>query len=113
MRQFVLAPTVVGLALVLGAAPAFAQHRQDRAANDPDPATVRALVQQALQQVQPVPSSATPFVTAGPRVNLTIDDAVKMAMEHNIDIGVARITPHLTDFTIAGLEALLAVVQRR
>jgi outer membrane protein TolC len=105
VRQFVLAPTVVGLALVLGAASAFAQNRQDRAANDPDPATVRALVQQALQQVQPLPSSTTPFVTAGPRVNLTIDDAVKMAMEHNIDIGVARITPHLTDFTIAGLEA--------
>jgi outer membrane protein len=46
-----------------------------------------------------------PFVTPGTRVDLTIEDAVTRAREHNIDIGVARITPRLTDFTIAGLDA--------
>jgi outer membrane protein TolC len=46
-----------------------------------------------------------PFVTAGPRVDLSIEEAVTRARERNIDIGVARITPRLTDFTIAGLEA--------
>jgi outer membrane protein len=46
-----------------------------------------------------------PFVTAGPRVDLSIEDAVARAREKNIDIGVARITPRLTDFTLAGLEA--------
>src|SRR5881394_819451 len=50
---------------------------------------------------QPTP----PFRTAGPRVDLSIEDAVARAREKNIDIGVARITPRLTDFTIAGLEA--------
>jgi HAE1 family hydrophobic/amphiphilic exporter-1 len=51
--------------------------------------------------VQPTP----PFVTAGPRVDLSIEEAVARARERNIDIGVSRITPRLTDFTLAGLEA--------
>jgi outer membrane protein len=46
-----------------------------------------------------------PFMTAGPRVDLSIEDAVARARDKNIDISVARITPRLTDFTIAGLEA--------
>ena len=44
-------------------------------------------------------------MTAGTRVDLSIEEAVARAREKNIDIGVARITPRLTDFTIAGLEA--------
>jgi outer membrane protein len=53
----------------------------------------------------PAPAQATPFVTTGPRVDLSIEDAVARARDKNIDISVARITPRLTDFTIAGLEA--------
>lgn len=48
---------------------------------------------------------ATPFVTPGPRVDLSIQEAVQRAREKNIDIGVARLTPRLTDFSIVGLEA--------
>ena len=44
-------------------------------------------------------------MTTGARVELSIEEAVARAREKNIDIGVARITPRLTDFTIAGLEA--------
>ena len=51
------------------------------------------------------PRRRRPFVTAGPRVDLSIEEAVARARDKNIDIGVARITPRLTDFTIAGLEA--------
>ena len=54
--------------------------------------------------VTPMQPSA-PFVTAGPRVDLSIEEAVTRARERNIDVNVARITPRLTDFTIAGLEA--------
>jgi outer membrane protein TolC len=57
-----------------------------------------------LPQVAQAPKTP-PFVTAGPRVDLSIEEAVARARERNIDIGVARITPRLTDFTIAGLEA--------
>jgi len=54
--------------------------------------------------VAPIPKTQ-PFVTAGPRVDLSIEEAVARAREKNIDIGVARITPRLTDFTLASLEA--------
>jgi outer membrane protein TolC len=62
----------------------------------------------AVAQTRATPAGAqqgVPFVTTGPRVDLSIEEAVARAREKNIDIGVARITPRLTDFTIAGLEA--------
>ena len=62
----------------------------------------------ALAQTPATPAAAqktAPFVTTGPRVDLSIEEAVARAREKNIDIGVARITPRLTDFTLAGLEA--------
>jgi len=58
--------------------------------------------QGGLPAVAPVNA---PFRTPGPVVDLGIESAVQRAMEKNIDIAVARITPRLTDFTIAGLEA--------
>jgi len=77
---------------------------------------VRALMAQAQAQGQvqqpatqsklaPVAQTSAPFQTPGPRVDLGIEDAVQKAMDKNIDIAVARITPRLTDFSIAGLEA--------
>jgi len=92
----------LGLAASIGA-PAGAQQP---AASQPDAARVRELVQQAQPQSQsPAAAPAEIFTTAGPRVNLSIEEAVQRGAEKNIDIAVARITPQLTDFTIAGLEA--------
>jgi outer membrane protein TolC len=59
----------------------------------------------ALPQTVAPSQRTAPFVTAGARVDLSIEEAVSRAREKNIDIGVARITPRLTDFTIASLEA--------
>jgi outer membrane protein TolC len=107
VRKNVLTPALVGLVTALSAAPAAAQKQQKL--NEPDAAAVHALVQQALQQVQQVPQPGTqpnaPFVTPGPRVNLSIEDAVARARDKNIDVAVARITPRLADFSIAALEA--------
>ena len=73
---------------------------------------VRALIAQAQAQTPgqtgaaQAPATATaPFTTPGPRIDLPIEEAVQRARDKNIDIAVARITPRLTDFTIAGLEA--------
>src|SRR5688500_7779353 len=72
---------------------------------------VRALIAQAQAgqgqpaSAQPPVAAGTPFTTAGPRVDLPIEEAVRHAMEKNIDISVARITPRLTDCDVAGLEA--------
>lgn len=98
----------LGMALAASIdAPAAAQQA---ASAPPDAARVRELVQQALQQTQPQAQSPAGaptqvFVTGGPRVNLAIEEAVTLGADKNIDIAVARITPQLTDFTIAGLEA--------
>lgn len=69
--------------------------------------TGNAALAQTTVVTQPTAGAqqTAPFVTTGPRVDLSIEEAVARAREKNIDIGVARITPRLTDFTIAGLEA--------
>jgi outer membrane protein len=96
----------IGLAASV-AAPAAAQQGTS---SQPDAAHVRELIQQAMQQAPPQTQSPAGaptqvFSTAGPHVDLSIEDAVKRGADKNIDIAVARITPQLTDFTIAGLEA--------
>lgn len=85
-------------------------------AQEPSLEHVRALMAQAQAQGQvqqpatqsklaPVPQTNAPFRTPGTVVDLGIEEAVQKSMDKNIDIAVARITPRLTDFTIAGLEA--------
>jgi outer membrane protein TolC len=77
------------------------------AAQQPSKEHVQALIAQAMQQTQAqlpgVPS--VPYATPGPRVDLSLNEAVQRATEKNIDIAVARINPQLTDFTILSLEA--------
>jgi outer membrane protein len=98
------------LGIGLAASVAVPAAAQQGTSSQPDAAHVRELIQQAMQQVQPQTQSPAGaptqvFSTAGPHVDLSIEDAVKRGADKNIDIAVARITPQLTDFTIAGLEA--------
>ena len=88
MKKNVVLTAAALLALAAGA-PAAAQ--TPAATSTPAPMTV-------------VPQQPT-FVTPGARVDLSIEEAVARARERNIDIGVARITPRLTDFSLAALEA--------
>ena len=100
------APWAVVALTAIMASPAVAQQKPNSA--DSDAAHVRALIQQAMQQVQPQTPAAptgTPYTTPGTRVDLSIEEAVSRGMEKNIDIAVARITPRLSDFTILGLES--------
>jgi outer membrane protein len=103
----VLFTAVAAVTITLAGAPVSAQSQSQKDAG-PDPAHVRELIKQAQQQLQPVEQPAgqrKPFVTPGPRVDLSLQDAVQRAADKNIDIAVARITPRLTDFTIASLDA--------
>ncbi len=43
--------------------------------------------------------------TEHPVVRLTLDDAVKLALERNLDIAVQRLNPSTFDFTLANLQA--------
>jgi outer membrane protein len=100
VRNF--ARTLAAAGFVFAAAiPAFAQ-------DSANIEHVRALIAQAAAQQGGTPAPVTgqaPFVTPGPRVDLSIQDAAARALDKNIDIAVARITPRLVDFTLAGLEA--------
>jgi outer membrane protein TolC len=88
--------TAVAVAL---AVPTFAQ--------EPAKDHVKELVAQALQQagqtapaVQPVPAQGA---TAG--TPLSADDAVRRALERNLDIQVQRLEPELLDYQVAALWA--------
>jgi len=82
--------------------PAAPQSQTPAAPQSPTPAAPQSPTPAASVQAIQAPA---PFVTPGTRLDLTIEDAVNRARERNIDIGVARITPRLTDFSLAGLEA--------
>jgi outer membrane protein TolC len=98
VEDFVKKNVVVTVCVLLVAAAALPAQAQTPPAQTPPGTTPVAPVVIA-------PGQKTTFVTPGPRVDLSIEEAVARAREKNIDIGVARITPRLTDFTIAGLEA--------
>jgi outer membrane protein len=89
--------TAVAVAL---AVPAFAQ--------EPAKDHVKELVAQALQQAgQTAPAVQANQVTppSSPGVPLSADDAVRRALERNLDIQVQRLEPQLLDLQVAALWA--------
>jgi outer membrane protein TolC len=66
---------------------------------------VKELIAQALQQAgQTAPAGVvTQQTPAGPRTPLSADEAVRRALERNLDIQVQRLEPQLLDLQIAGL----------
>jgi len=74
-------------------------------------ARIKELIKQAAEQLgqpsatlQPIPQtspSATP-----PVVRLTLDDAVKFALDRNLDIAVQRLNPELQDIAYASLKSV-------
>jgi len=96
-RTLAVAGFVLAAAFPAAAQEASLQHVRELIA--------QARAQQGVAPQAPAQAPGSVFTTAGPRVDLSIEDAVARAMERNIDISVARITPQLQDFTLAGLEA--------
>jgi len=54
----------------------------------------------------PAPPARTPPDAGGPRVSLTLEDAVKRALENNLDIAVQRISTQVYDVNIASLRSV-------
>ena len=103
MKKNVVVAAGAALFTAMVAAPVMAQSQTEGILLNP--AQVRAKLQQTpAGQAAQAPKTA-PYVTPGPRFNLTLEDAVGRAREKNIDIAVARVTPRLDDFSIASLEA--------
>jgi len=91
---------VLGLAGL--AAPARAQSVSE--------ARIRELIKQAADpnsRLQ-IPATATPGTSqdSRPVVALTLDDAVKFALERNLDIAVQRLNPEINDIAYASIKSI-------
>ena len=92
------------VALVLGA-PVAAQQKAAPAA--PSDAHVKALIDQALVQLNaPAPQDGqVKPATQGARVDLTADEAVARALERNVTLAAQRLTPQTFDYSLAATRA--------
>src|SRR5437879_6425338 len=82
--------------------PASAQIAESRIRELVKEAAERAAAsQQATQPGQP----AQPGGTTRPTVRLTLEDAVKFALDRNLDIAVQRLNPEISDIAIASIQS--------
>jgi outer membrane protein len=79
-------------ALVSSPSPASAQISEER---------IRELVREAAKTAEQTGPSPVQVPGEGPTVALTLDDAVKFALERNLDIAVQRLNPQLQDIAVA------------
>jgi len=91
--RWISVPIVVLTMSVLASPSARAQASEER---------IRELMKQAAQLATPVAQAPVVRVAGeGPTLALTLDDAVKFALERNLDIVVQRLNPQLQDIAIA------------
>jgi outer membrane protein TolC len=108
MKRNALISTLLCAGLASVAAPAAAQRVTDAQIQD----LIRAAAVSAgvPQQATAGGSMATPAGGPGsdgrPVVQLTVDDAIKLALDRNLDIAVQRLNPATYDYSIANLRAV-------
>jgi HAE1 family hydrophobic/amphiphilic exporter-1 len=106
--KLVLSCAAVMAAITLSGTPAAAQQR-----------TSELRVQELIRDAARIAASgqtATPTTAqqggqttapaAGPKVALTLDDAVKLALDRNLDIAVQRLNPEISDLAVATAQAV-------
>src|SRR5262245_9062658 len=95
---------LTAMIVALGSSAAFAQQsEQERIdAITRDAARQFAEARAAGNEPQTRPTNPP---EPGVRVDLTLDDAVKRALEQNLDIAVERLNPQTYDFALASLQA--------
>src|SRR5881628_1331016 len=84
------------------------------AAQQPGEARIRELIRQAAERVAsgqtgaPAPAQTTPGsqTDTRPVVRLSLDDAVKDALDHNLDIAVQRLNPEISDISYASIKSV-------
>src|SRR5438067_8644446 len=98
-----MAAAAVTLAALAGAtAPAAAQQITE--------ARIRELIKEAVDPASRLqtPPTAQPGATGDtrPAVALTLDDAVKFALDRNLDIAVQRLNPEINDIAYASIKSV-------
>lgn len=73
----------------------------------PHSLTISDTALRAGEQAQTAPATRAPISgQTGPSVPLTIEDAVKLALDHNLDISVQRLNQQTYDISLASLRAV-------
>ena len=99
MKQL-LSYALAVLGMLIMAVPASAQTRLKL------PSTLFAVGQAAGGQAPAVQLPVRPPDSIGPRVSLTLEDAVKRALENNLDIAVQRIGQQIFDVNFASIRSV-------
>jgi outer membrane protein TolC len=104
MKRYALLSTFLCAALATGSVPLAAQTVTDQHVQE----LIRAAAERVgadvgTPQAQAAQSGSAP--NARPTVQLTLDDAVKLALDRNLDIAVQRLNPSTFDFSIASLNS--------
>ena len=91
---------------LVGSAPAFAQQPTSEA-------RIQELIRLAAERVAQAPAQSqttqTTAVAQGdtrPVVRLGLDDAVRFALERNLDIQVQRLNPQINDIAVASIQSV-------
>ncbi len=85
----------------VGAAIALTAFAGSAHAQAPSEARVKELLAQAQIVVQQQAAAPAAQAPAAPTLNLSMDDAVAKAIDQNIDLTVARLSPQIQDLTLA------------
>jgi outer membrane protein len=107
MKPNALVSMLLCAGLMSGASPVFAQ----RATDDHVQELIRAAAERAGFTQAGAPPIAAAQQAAGtpdarPVMELTLDDAVKLALERNLDIAVQRLNPATFDYAVAAIQGV-------
>src|SRR5947208_9621570 len=100
-RNGFIAMLAGALALSAGGATAYAQQTSE--------ARIQELIRAAAERFgigQQTPISQPTPAESGAVVALTLDDAVKLALDRNLDIAVQRLNPEINDIAIVSARAV-------
>src|SRR5688572_7389367 len=91
------------LVAALGSSPAFAQDAEQERIDAITREAVRTFAEARTSGAEQTRPTNPP--QPGVRIELTLDDAVKRALDRNLDIAVERLNPQTFDFALASLHA--------
>jgi outer membrane protein TolC len=83
----------------------LAQTTQDDNAKSSTDHRIDEIVRQAAERFAAGGDIPAATAQAGAPFNVSLDDAVRLALEHNLDIQVERLNPQTFDFALAALES--------
>jgi outer membrane protein len=97
LMKWIATPTVLAAMVSTASAQITDEHVQE---------LIRLAAQRVGASVQtPAPGGQAPTGAERPATSLTLDDAIRLALDRNLDIAVQRLNPQTFDYSVANLQA--------